>query len=92
MNIKKVSLTVAMFVATLIFVVGLARLVSPEYGQAFVEVIASLYPGYSGAATFGQAIIGAMYGALDGGISGALFGWLYNCCSACWSSTSSVSG
>ena len=92
MNIKKVSLTVAMFVATLIFVVGLARLVSPEYGQAFVEVIASLYPGYSGAATFGQASIGAMYGALDGGISGALFGWLYNCCSACCSSTSSVSG
>jgi len=94
-NVQRVSLTVAMFVAVLMFVLGLARLISPDYGQAFTEVMASLYPGYSGAATLGQVIIGALYGALDGAIGGAVFGWLYNCCSCCserCSSSSSASG
>ena len=91
-NVMGVSLTLAMFVAILMFVVGLVRLVSPDYGQAFVEVMASLYPGYTGPATFGQVIIGALYGALDGAIGGAVFGWLYNCCSGCFSSGSSASG
>ena len=68
-NVKSVSLTLAMFVAMLMFVVGLVRLVSPDYGQAFVEVMASLFPGYTGPATFGQVIIGALYGALDGAIA-----------------------
>jgi len=93
-DVQRVSLTVAMFVALLMFVLGLARLISPDYGQAFAEVMASLYPGYSGAATFGQVIIGALYGALDGAIGGAVFGWLYNCCSCCserFSSSSSAS-
>ena len=91
-NVKRVSLTLAMFVAILMFVVGLVRLVSPDYGQAFVEVMASLYPGYTGPATFGQVIIGALYGALDGAIGGAVFGWFYNCCSGRLSSGSSASG
>ena len=91
-NVKSVSLTLAMFVAMLMLVVGLVRLVSPDYGQAFVEVMASLFPGYTGHATFGQVIIGALYGALDGAIGGAVFGWLYNCCSERRSSSSSASG
>ena len=90
-NIKRASLTFGMFMAILMFVVGLARLVAPDYGQAFVEVMASLYPGYTGTATFGQVIIGALYGALDGAIGGAVFGWLYNCYSGCLSSSSSAS-
>jgi membrane associated rhomboid family serine protease len=81
-----------MLFAVYMFVVGLARLISPDYGQAFAEAMASLYPGYSGAATFGQMIIGALYGALDGAIGGAVFGWLYNWCSERRSSSSSASG
>ena len=34
--VKSVSLTLAMVVAMLMFVVGLVRLVSPDYGQSFV--------------------------------------------------------
>lgn len=86
-NIKTMAGTLAAFVAILMFVVGLARLVSPEYGQTFVEVMDSLYPGYTGAATFTQLIYGSLYGALDGAIGGAVLGWLYNCCSACCSSS-----
>ncbi len=91
-NVKRVSLVLAIFIAVYMFVVGMVRLVLPDYGQAFAVVMASLYPGYSGSATFGQAIIGALYGALDGAIGGAVFGGLYNCCSDCLGSTSSASG
>jgi hypothetical protein len=40
--------------------------------------MASLYPGYSGPAGFGQVIVGTLYGAVDAAIGGALFAWLYN--------------
>ena len=80
-RIRTASLTFAMFVAILMIVVGLARLVSEDYGQAFVEVMASLYPGYTGTANFPQVIIGALYGALDGAVAGAVLSWLYNQCS-----------
>ena len=91
-EIKRVSLALAVFVDILMLLVGLSRLIWPDYAQGFVEVMASLYPGYTGAATVSQAIIGSLYGALDGAISGAVFGWLYNCCSVTVpSSTSSAS-
>jgi hypothetical protein len=80
-RIRTVSLTFAMFVSILMIVVGLARLVSEDYGQAFVDVMASLYPGYTGTANFPQVIIGALYGALDGAVVGTVLSWLYNQCS-----------
>ena len=52
-DIKRVTLVLAAFVALLMAGIGIARLVSPDYGQAFVEVMASIYPGYAGDATVG---------------------------------------
>jgi hypothetical protein len=60
------------------FLTGVANLLWPSYGQAFLETMASLYPGYSGPAGFGQVITGTLYGAVDAAIGGALFAWLYN--------------
>ncbi|HEY5658278.1 MAG TPA: hypothetical protein VIY27_10880 [Myxococcota bacterium] len=60
------------------FLTGSANLLWPGYGQAFLDVMASLYPGYSGAASFGQVVVGALYGVVDGAAGGALFAWLYN--------------
>ena len=54
------------------FLVGVANLIWPNYGRAFLEVMASVYPGYSGAATFGQAIVASLYGLVDGAIAGAV--------------------
>jgi hypothetical protein len=62
----------------LIFLVGLTNLFWPGYGQGFLEVVASIYPGYRGPDGFGQVIIGTLYGAADGAIAGALFAWIYN--------------
>jgi hypothetical protein len=58
--------------------VGLSNLIWPSYGGAFLEVMASLYPGYHATASFGQVIVGTMYGVVDGAVAGAVFAWVYN--------------
>ena len=61
-----------------IFLTGVGNLIWPGYGQPFLELTASLYPGYKAAASFGQVIVGTLYGMLDGAVAGAVFAWLYN--------------
>ncbi len=60
------------------FLVGVANLMVPTYGQVFLEAMASIYPGYTAEASFGQVILGTLYGLVDGAIGGAIFAWLYN--------------
>ena len=60
------------------FLTGLANLVWSGYGEGFLELMASLYPGYRGTASFGQVIVGTLYGVVDGALVGALFAWSYN--------------
>ena len=61
-----------------IFLTGVANLIWPDYGQAFLEMMASVYPGYQATASFGQVLIGTLYGVVDGAVGGAVFAWLYN--------------
>jgi hypothetical protein len=70
--------TVAVLWGGSILVVGLANAIWPTYGQAVLQLSASVYPGYAGTPGVGQTIIGALYGILDGAIAGAIFAWLYN--------------
>jgi len=46
------------------------------WGMAFVKVFSSLYLGY--AASFGGAVIGAIWAFVDGYVAGFVVGWLYN--------------
>ena len=59
--------------------VGLVNLVWPGYGKAFLDLAASIYPGYHATPSFGQVIVGTLYGFVDGAAGGAIFAWLYNC-------------
>jgi hypothetical protein len=59
-------------------VVALANLIWPSYGRAFLELTASLYPGYQPGSGWGSVITGTLYGLVDGAVSGAVFAWLYN--------------
>lgn len=68
----------AIFWGGAMLVVGLANLAWPGYGRAFLELAASLYPGYRAGATIGQVAVGTLYGVVDGAVAGAVFGWLYN--------------
>jgi hypothetical protein len=67
-----------LFFGGAILLVGISNLVWPGYGSAFLQLVASIYPGYKASATFGQVVIGALYGLVDGAIGGAMFAWLYN--------------
>ena len=49
-----------------------------EYGQAFLQLCASIYPGYHPGTGFGSVLIGTLYALVDGAIGGAIFGGLYN--------------
>ena len=57
--------------------VGIAHVLWPGYGGAFLEVVASIYPGYH-VGGFGEAIVGTLYALLDGAAGGAVVAWLYN--------------
>ncbi len=60
-----------------ILLVGIAHLVWPGYGTAFLDLVASLYPGFH-VAGLGSIIVGALYGVVDGAIGGWVFAWCYN--------------
>ena len=45
-HIPTLALTTGILWSTAILVVGVTNLMSPQYGRAFLELVASLYPGY----------------------------------------------
>ncbi len=77
-NLTALSLTAGIFCGGSVLIVVLINLVRPGYGHAFLELAASIYPGYHAGTNIGQAITGTLYGFVDGAVGGALFGWIYN--------------
>ena len=77
-NVTALALTAGLFWGASLLVVGSASLIWPGYGRAFLELAASLYPGYHPGPAIGSVITGTLYGLVDGAIAGAVFGWLYN--------------
>ena len=61
-----------------VLVTGICHLLWPHYGGAFLELAASIYPGYHADGGMVSVLIGAAYGLLDAGFGGAVFAWLYN--------------
>ena len=60
------------------FLVGLVNLSASSYGTEFLDLMASLYPGYTADRTFESVLIGTGYALVDGAVGGWIFGWLYN--------------
>ncbi len=44
----------------------------------FLELLASIYPGYTANSTFGGMLNVTLYALIDGAVGGLIFGWLYN--------------
>ena len=78
LNLKAMTMTFAILWAAVVFLVGIANLIWPEYGKAFLLILASLYPGYAASGAFGDVIVGSLYALVDAAIVGFVFGWLYN--------------
>jgi hypothetical protein len=78
LNVAALSIAGAILWGASVFLVTLANVVVPDYGVAFLNMIAALYPGYHVGAGLGALLIGTAYAVVDGAIGGALLGWLYN--------------
>ena len=77
-NISALAITAGLIWGGAILVVASANLIWPGYGQVFLDLMASIYPGYRAGDGIGSVIAGTFYGLVDGAIGGAVFGWLYN--------------
>lgn len=82
-NVIALAITIGLLWGASILITGLANLIWPPYGQAYLELAASVYPGYHASPDLGQIIVGTLYGTMDGTIAGFLFGWIYNLTSKC---------
>lgn len=80
LNPKALGLALGIGWGAGILLVGLAHLVWPAYGGAFLDLVASIYPGYH-VGGLGQVIVGTLYGVLDGAVCGVVIAWIYNAAS-----------
>ena len=78
LDVTAIAASSAILWAVAMFVTGLANMIWPPYGQGFLQVMDSIYPGYHATASFGQVIVGSLYGLVDAAVGGAAFAWLYN--------------
>jgi hypothetical protein len=74
---RALALTAAILWGASFLLIGLANLVWPAYGVTWLELGASIYPGYAPGG-FGSVIVVTAYATLDGAVVGALFAWIYN--------------
>lgn len=77
-NIKAAATTGAVLWGGCFLLVGVANLIWSSYGGAWLDLGASIYPGYQGPGGFGSVIVVTLYAALDGAVCGALLAWVYN--------------
>jgi hypothetical protein len=78
LNMRALAIVGAILCGGAFFLVGLTNLIFPSYGVGFLELGASVYPGYHGPGGFGSVIVATMYAAIDGAVCGAILAWLYN--------------
>jgi hypothetical protein len=75
---KGLALACAILWGAAMLFMCVANMVWSGYGQEFLKVMASVYPGYHAVGNISQVVIGTVYGILDGLAGGFVFGWLYN--------------
>lgn len=78
LNLKALALTAGILWALAILITGIANLIWSGYGVGFLQIMASVYPGYHAAGSVGDLIVGTLYALVDGALCGLVFGWLYN--------------
>lgn len=78
LNVKALTITVAIFWGGGVFLIGLANLIWPDYGVAFLQLVASIYPGYNGPVSFGSVVVATGLAFVDGGLGGLLLAVIYN--------------
>jgi len=78
LSVKALAFTSAVLWGLAMLAMGLANLIWGSYGQEFLQMMSSVYPGYHASRTLAEVAVGTLYGIVDGFIGGAVFAGLYN--------------
>ncbi len=83
LSVKGFAVAGAITWAISVLFVGLCNMKWPGYGDAFLDFVSSVYPGYLADGTLKSVLIGTGYAIVDGAIGGVIFALIYNCASCC---------
>ena len=78
LSVKAMAAACALLWGGVVFIGGVGHAIWPSYGGAFLNLGASIYPGYHPEGGLIGLVVGTLYGLVDGGFGGALLAWLYN--------------
>ncbi len=78
LNLRALILTGGILWGGAFLLTVVANAVWPTYGVAFIALMASVYPGYHGLASFGDIVVGTLYAIVDGAVFALALGVLYN--------------
>lgn len=78
LNLRALAYAGAALWAGSFLLIGLINLSAPSYGLELLELLSSLYPGYTVDRTIESVFVGTGYALVDGAASGWVLGWLYN--------------
>lgn len=76
--VRPFAITCAIVWGGVVFLTALANLLWPPYAAGFLELLASIYPGYTAESTFGGMLNVTLYALVDGAVGGLIFACLYN--------------
>lgn len=78
LSAKGLATAIALLTGGCFLLAGLLELAFPGYGEAFLNLGASIYPGYHGPDGIRSVVVVTLYGLVDGAVGGAVLAWLYN--------------
>ncbi len=78
LSVKRMAAAAGLLWAGCALFTGALNLIWPPYGEAFLDLLRSMYPGYAAMTGLAALVVGTLYALLDGAICGALLAWLYN--------------
>jgi len=77
LSVKGTAITLAVLCGGSLFLTALFNRFWPPYGDAYLRLASSLYPGFHPGG-MKEGIVGTLYALLDGAVCGALLAWIYN--------------
>ncbi len=78
LSLKGAALGLGLLWALAVGLTAAAGQLWPGYGDAFLDVVRSVYPGYGATTGWAGVVVGTGYALVDGAVAGAVYAWLYN--------------
>ena len=78
LNARATALTFGIIWGGTVMTTSVANIFLPRYGKRFLQMIASIYPGFHAEGTAKDALVGAGYAFADGAVGGLIVSALYN--------------